>query len=122
MLGDEPGRGDLAGRVAGVQRGVQAVALPVGEPVGAAAQQPAGAEQRVVGVAAVPEGVLLYPAADDIDAGQTEFDDMKWVQYADGLRQLRCQGGGVSEAPLSSSGASGGWGMRRGPGRPTCAG
>ena len=40
------------------------------EPVGAAAQQPAGAEQRVTGEAAVPQGVLLDPAPDLIDAGQ----------------------------------------------------
>jgi hypothetical protein len=30
-----------------------------GEPVRAAAQQPTGPEQRILGLAAVPEGVLL---------------------------------------------------------------
>ena len=68
------------------QRGVQPVALPVGEPVGAAAQQPAGAEQRVVGVAAVPQGVLLDPAAHGVDAGQAEFDDVERVEHPGRVR------------------------------------
>ena len=78
-----------------VERRVELGALPGGEPVGAAAQQPAGPEQRVVGEAAVPEGVLLDPAADLVDAGQAEFDDVEGVEHPDRVGQLGGQRGGV---------------------------
>jgi hypothetical protein len=63
-------------------------ALLDGEPVGAAAQQSAGPEQRILGVAAVPEGVLLGAAPNLIHAGQRQFHDVKCGQHPDRLREL----------------------------------
>ena len=70
LLGDQPGGGDLAGWVAGIERCGDPCSLPIAESVGAAAQQPAGAEQWFGGECAVSQGVLLDPAANLIDAGQ----------------------------------------------------
>ena len=83
VLGDDPGGGHFVVRVAGQQRREEPGALLDGEPVRAAAQQPAGPEQRVLGEAAVPEGVLLGAAADLVDAGQGEFHDMKGIEEPD---------------------------------------
>lgn len=60
-LGGLPGDGDVEGRVADLQGGLEAAALPVGQGLDAAAQQPAGLLERVVLVAAVAKRLLLHP-------------------------------------------------------------
>ena len=52
----------------------------------AAAQDPADAVERVAGPAAVPEGLLLDPAADLVDRVEAEPDDVEGVQHADRVR------------------------------------
>jgi len=86
VLRDDPGGGHFIVRVGGQQRREELGALLDGEPVRAAAQQPAGPEQRVAREAAVPEGVLLGAAADIIHPGQGQFHDVEGIEYPDRLR------------------------------------
>ena len=108
VLGDDPGGGHFVVRVAGQQRREELAALLDGEPVRAAAQQPAGPEQRVLGEAAVPEGVLLGAAADLVDAGQGQFHDMEGIKHPDRLRvaarRARWRTRGTDRARRSRSG------------------
>ena len=55
---------------------------------GAVAEQPADPIQRVIGVAAVAQGVLLDPAADLVDDLGAELDDVEGVQDGDRVGQL----------------------------------
>ena len=59
--------------------------MPDAQPVRPAAQQSAGPEQRVLGVTAVPEGVLLDAAANLIHAGQSQFHHVEGVEDPDGF-------------------------------------
>ena len=71
--GGDPGPPDLL--VVGVARlesGQQPVPGMVGEVLGAAAQQPANPEQRIVAAAAVTEGQLMDPVAHLVHRGQAE--------------------------------------------------
>jgi hypothetical protein len=53
----------------------------------AAAEQSTDPEQRVAGVPAVAEGLLLHPAADLVDRVQTKSDDVERIRHSGGLRQ-----------------------------------
>jgi hypothetical protein len=68
VLGDGPGQGGLAVRVAGDQPGLQPSPGCGRKPVVATAQDPADAVERICGAAAVAEGVLLHATTDVIDA------------------------------------------------------
>lgn len=76
----------------------------VGEVFAAAQQQSPDLEQRVVGVAAVTEGLLLDSAADLVHGGVAELDDVERVQHhgwraADGCaRRWRNRGTGPRAA------------------------
>lgn len=52
----------------------------------AAAQDPADAEERVAGPAAVPEGLLLDPAAELVDRIEPEPHNVEGVEHADRVR------------------------------------
>lgn len=65
-----PGQGDFVVRVPEGELGVEPGGLFIGEVFGADLQGPADAVERIALAAAVPEGVLLDPAADLIDLGQ----------------------------------------------------
>jgi len=83
-----PGDGDLVVGVAGVQAGVEAGDLAVGEVLDTVAQQPSDLVQGVVLVPAAPDGGLLDAAADLVDDGGAEPDDVEGVQDRDGVGQL----------------------------------
>ncbi len=79
VLGDDPGGGDLPARVAGDESGPQPTPGPLGEPVGAAAQDAADPVERVTTMTPMPVDVLLHAAADLFDRGQPELRDMERV-------------------------------------------
>lgn len=59
-------------------------------------QGSADVEQGVVLASAVPESVLLNAAADIVDHGHSQADDMERVDHGDGLRQFVADGVGVA--------------------------
>jgi hypothetical protein len=94
-LVDAPGGLDLHVLVVGEHRG-QACALLVGEQVGAGAQHPADAVERVTGAAAVPARVLLDALAAAVQCVAGQGDDMERVHDRDRVGKLF--GGGGLEA------------------------
>ena len=64
---------------------------------------PPATGSTVAGAAAVPGLCVMDPAAHVIERGQGEPDHVERVQHPHRVRQLGGQGGGVAEAPLSSS-------------------
>ena len=61
----------------------------------AAAQHPADAVERVPGAAAVPEGVLLDPAADLVHGVEAELHHVERVEHPHRGGQVGAQRGGV---------------------------
>ena len=104
LLRDRPGDGDLAVRVAGDQPGLQPGPGLGRQVIGAAAQDPADAIQRVAGAAAVPGLGVLDPAAHVIERGQGEPDHVKRVQHPHRVGQLAGQGGGVAAERVQRGG------------------
>ena len=95
LLSGDPRGGDFAVGVAEVQAVQQPGPGQVRVVVVAAAQDPANAVERVAGPAAVPEGLLLDPAADLVDRVEPEPDDVERVEHAYRVRQLGAQRRGV---------------------------
>lgn len=62
LLQGDPGAAEFAGRVADAEAGQQLLVLLGGQPLGAAAQQPADAVERIAAAAPVTEGLVLHPA------------------------------------------------------------
>ena len=62
----------------------------------AAAQHAPNPVERVAGAAAVPEGVLLDPAADLVHGVEAELHHVEGVQDADRAREVGAQCGGVT--------------------------
>jgi hypothetical protein len=92
VLGGDPGSGELlVGGVAGVQAGEQPRPGAVGVVLMAAAQQPADPEQRIIPPAAVPGEFLLDAAADVVDGGEAQPDDVEGVEHAHRVRQRGAQ-------------------------------
>jgi hypothetical protein len=87
VLGSDPGQGDLLVDVAEFEADQQPLPGVLGQPVGAAAQQPPDAEQRVVFAAAVSGGFLLDAAAHVVDGGEAEPADVEGVEHPDRGRQ-----------------------------------
>lgn len=63
--------------------------------VSTAAQHPADPVQRVAGVAPVAARLVLDPAADVVEAGEPELDDVEAVQHSGGVGQGHAQSSGV---------------------------
>jgi len=61
--------------------------LPVGQGGEPAAQQPPGPIQRIVTMPPPPEGLLLDAAADVVDRGVAEADDVEGVKDPNGVRK-----------------------------------
>jgi hypothetical protein len=61
----------------------------------AAAQQPADPKQWIVLVPAMPERLLLHPAADLVEGVEAEPDYVEGVQHPGGVRQAGAQRGGT---------------------------
>ena len=88
LLGALPGDLDGDVVVVGSEGGVEAGALPVGEILGAGAQDVPDPVQRVTGAAAVAVDLLLDPASDIIDHAGGQLDDVEGVQHGDGVSTL----------------------------------
>src|SRR5690606_38377007 len=89
---------DLVVVVAGGQPRGQALAAAVGQALVAGEQQPPDAVQRVAGVAAMPERLLLHAAADLVHDGVGEPDDVEGVD--DDLGGVQPADQGVVVAPV----------------------
>ena len=96
VLGDGPGGGDLPAPVAGDESGSQPTPGPLGEPVGAAAQDAADPVERVATMTPMPVDVVLHAAAHLVERGQPELGDMERVEHANRVRELLMQRGGVA--------------------------
>jgi hypothetical protein len=83
-----PGGGEFPVRVTGLQSGVEAGALPLGEVFGAVPGQPADLVERVVLVPAVAEGVLLNAASDLVDDLGSEAHGVEGVEDGDRVGQF----------------------------------
>src|SRR5690606_27761741 len=81
VLGASPCPVDLLVAFVGLDRGGDAVDLPVGEVVGPGAQDGLDAEQRVALAAPVAGGLLLHAAADLIDALGPQRNHVEGVQH-----------------------------------------
>jgi len=92
LLGALPGDLDLDVALVGGERCFQAGPLPVGEVLDAGAQDVADPVERVGLAAAVAVDVLLDPAADLVECGCAEFDDVEGVQHRDGVGELVVDG------------------------------
>ena len=92
LLGAAVGDLDLDVFFAGGERRVQPCLLPFGEVLLAGAEDVPDPVERVVAAAAVPGGVLLNPAADVIDDGAGELDDVERVEHGDGVLELVVDG------------------------------
>jgi len=77
LLGGLPGHGDFVVTFVGVDGSLEPVALPVGEVFAAAAQDGSDPVQRVAGVAAVANCLLLDPAADLVEGLAAELHNVK---------------------------------------------
>jgi len=91
-----PGDEHLVVGVAAAQAVGQPLPLAFGQVPGGAVQDVADPVERVAGAAAVPEGVLLDPAADLVHGLGGELDDVERVQHRDRLGQLVAQRVGVA--------------------------
>jgi len=80
--------------VLGVGRevGLEAGELTVGEVLGPGAQRGADPVERVAGAAAVAGGLLLHPAADVVQGGGAELDDVEGVDHGGGVFALDVDG------------------------------
>ena len=96
FLGGDPGGGDLAVMVAGLDADQKARPAGGGEVLGAAAQHPADPVERIVAAAAMPVGVLLDAAAYVVDGGEPQPYDVEGIQDPHGVRQAGRQGGAVA--------------------------
>ena len=92
LLGGMPRDEHLVVAFVGGDGAVEPGALPVGEPVLAAAQDVPDPVQRVTGAAAVPEGLLLDPAPDFVDRVAPELDDVEGVDDGDRVLPLVVDG------------------------------
>src|SRR5699024_3461410 len=72
----------------GGERGLQPCLLARGETFTSCAEDVADPEQRVALAAAAAKGLLPDPAANVIDRGTAELDDMEGVQHAGGVLEL----------------------------------
>ena len=96
LLGDGPGQGGLAVRVAGDQPGLEPGAGLRAQPRAVAAQQAADAVERVAIAAAVAQGVLLDAPAHVVHGGQAQAHDMERVEHPHRIRKLAAQRGRVA--------------------------
>jgi len=92
LLGAVVGDFDLNVAFVGGERGVEPVALPVGEALLAGAEQVPDPVERVGLAAAVAVDVLLEAAAALVDGGGGELDDVERVEDRDRVGELVVDG------------------------------
>ncbi len=92
LLRGLPGDVDLDVFLALGERGIEPGLLPVGESFLPGAEDVADPVERITSASAVPEGVLLDAAADLIDRGGAELDDVERVEHRDGIVELVVEG------------------------------
>jgi hypothetical protein len=92
LLGALPGDVDLVVSFVGGDRVVESGALAVGEVLGAAAQDRAGAGERFVLAAAVAVDLLLHPAPHLVHGLGAELDDVERVEHRDSVWELVVDG------------------------------
>ena len=102
LLRGLPGDVDLDVLLALRERGIEPGLLPVGESFLPGAEDVADPVERITSASAVPEGVLLDAAADLIDRGGAELDDVERVEHRDGIVELVVEGLLVGTSPLHS--------------------
>jgi hypothetical protein len=91
-----PGEGDYVAGVPGGEFRIEPGGLFVGEVFGADLQRPADTKERIALASPVSERVLLDPAADFVDHGRAELDDVEGVQNRDGFGQFVADRVGVA--------------------------